>query len=686
MRPHHRRDRLRRPPSDRPPRRRRRPGPPPRSSGPASPSGRSTAPTSAGPPRPLGSSTWTCAPRMPSPSSSGTSGPTGSSIWPRSPMSATSWDKRRETLETNLMGTFHLFEAVRRFAPKARILFVSSSDVYGYLRPGERAHAFREERPGRGRQPLRLHQGRRRAPERVLRPSREDLDDRRRPALSPHRAGADGGFRLLGLGPPDRPDRKRQAPSRHQRREPRAAPRLHRRPRRRPGLRPAHEEGRARRGLQRLLGQGAVAQIGPPDAPLVLGAPDRGPGRPGEAPESRYPPSSPEPSGRSASGPAGSRASLCGKPFPTSWNPGGPRYEPEPARRHVLVTGGAGYIGSLLCGDLLRRGFRVTVIDRLMFGGNSLLAYLGHPAFAFHQGRRLRQKGDPALFQGRRFRRPPGGHRRLSGLRQGRRGGLLRLQPRRDAQRLRARRKGRGEALRLRLDLQQLRRRPGRPSGHRGVAPPSPIGLRRDPRSRPRDTSSGAPAAPAALPSSSASRRSSGRRPGPGSTSSSTSSCWEAVESGKLVVYQKEYNRSFVHIRDVVRAVGLVLEAPVAKVRGEVFNVGSNRGNYSKEEIARLIRKYVPGIEVEYKDLRYDGDMRDVKVAFDKIDRGAGLQDPDRRRGGDPGDGWITALRIPDGIGGRPEKRRGERLRGSGIADRSPGNPRGFPPRVGPPS
>jgi GDP-4-dehydro-6-deoxy-D-mannose reductase len=57
----------------------------------------------------------------------------------------TSWEKRRETLETNLMGTFHLYEANRRFAPKARTLFISSSDVYGYLEPGERAHAFKED-------------------------------------------------------------------------------------------------------------------------------------------------------------------------------------------------------------------------------------------------------------------------------------------------------------------------------------------------------------------------------------------------------------------------------------------------------------------------------------------------------------------------------------------------------------
>jgi len=50
-----------------------------------------------------------------------------------------SWERRRETLETNLMGTFYLFEAVRKFVPRARFLFVSSSDVYGILVPTEKA-------------------------------------------------------------------------------------------------------------------------------------------------------------------------------------------------------------------------------------------------------------------------------------------------------------------------------------------------------------------------------------------------------------------------------------------------------------------------------------------------------------------------------------------------------------------
>ncbi len=57
----------------------------------------------------------------------------------------TSWDKRRETMETNLMGTFFLFEAARRLAAAARILFVSSSDVYGSLAPRARRRPYSEK-------------------------------------------------------------------------------------------------------------------------------------------------------------------------------------------------------------------------------------------------------------------------------------------------------------------------------------------------------------------------------------------------------------------------------------------------------------------------------------------------------------------------------------------------------------
>jgi nucleoside-diphosphate-sugar epimerase len=52
----------------------------------------------------------------------------------------------------------------------------------------------------------------------------------------------------------------------------------------------------------------------------------------------------------------------------------------------VLITDGAGYIGSLLTGLLLNWGYHVTVVDNLLFGGESLLGYLHHPNFCFVEG------------------------------------------------------------------------------------------------------------------------------------------------------------------------------------------------------------------------------------------------------------------------------------------------------------
>ena len=53
---------------------------------------------------------------------------------------------------------------------------------------------------------------------------------------------------------------------------------------------------------------------------------------------------------------------------------------------HVLVTGGGGYLGSVLCLELLRGGHRVSVLDNLTFGGQALLPMLSHEGFRFVPG------------------------------------------------------------------------------------------------------------------------------------------------------------------------------------------------------------------------------------------------------------------------------------------------------------
>ena len=52
-------------------------------------------------------------------------------------------------------------------------------------------------------------------------------------------------------------------------------------------------------------------------------------------------------------------------------------------KQHILITGGAGFIGAYLTAVLLREGYRITVVDDLLFGGESLLSHFSNPNFHF---------------------------------------------------------------------------------------------------------------------------------------------------------------------------------------------------------------------------------------------------------------------------------------------------------------
>lgn len=87
----------------------------------------------------------------------------------------------------------------------------------------------------------------------------------------------------------------------------------------------------------------------------------------------------------------------------------------------------------------------------------------------------------------------------------------------------------------------------------------------------------------------------------------------------KLMIYEPDFRRSFLHVQDAARAIRLTIEAPLEAVGGEVFNVGNEGGNLTKREVVSLVCSLIDDVEVEYKEISVDGDMRDIGVSYEKI-------------------------------------------------------------------
>ncbi len=92
----------------------------------------------------------------------------------------------------------------------------------------------------------------------------------------------------------------------------------------------------------------------------------------------------------------------------------------------------------------------------------------------------------------------------------------------------------------------------------------------------------------------------------------------ELIVEKKLLVYGEQFWRPYVHVRDASRAVNLVLESNPEKVHGQVFNVGDTGENYTKGQLVSTIVQHLGG-SLEIKRVKKDEDPRDYRVDFQKI-------------------------------------------------------------------
>jgi nucleoside-diphosphate-sugar epimerase len=101
----------------------------------------------------------------------------------------------------------------------------------------------------------------------------------------------------------------------------------------------------------------------------------------------------------------------------------------------------------------------------------------------------------------------------------------------------------------------------------------------------------------------------------------------------ELVVFGEQFWRPYCHVSDFSNAMLKVLQAPQEKIAHEVFNVGDTGENYTKQMIVEAIRKQIPNCQVKY--VKTAEDPRDYRVDFSKIKNVLGFK--------------ITK-RVPDGI------------------------------------
>lgn len=275
----------------------------------------------------------------------------------------------------------------------------------------------------------------------------------------------------------------------------------------------------------------------------------------------------------------------------------------------ILVTGGAGYLGSVLCEHLLNHGYQVIAVDNLMYGQRSLFHLCANPHFQFAFGdvrdeglmRDLVDQADAliplaAIVGAAACDRDPGLARSIN-----------------------------LEAVHLLNDLRsshQLVIFPttnsgyGTKSGNAHCTEETPL----EPISLYGRTKVQAEAD--LLQSSNVITLRLATVFGVSSRMRLdllvNHFVYAAVTDGYITIFEKDFKRNYIHIRDVADCFIHCLEnaEPMA---GRPFNVGLDSANLSKEELARKVKAYVPNFYIHFASIGSDPDKRNYVVSNQRL-------------------------------------------------------------------
>jgi nucleoside-diphosphate-sugar epimerase len=99
---------------------------------------------------------------------------------------------------------------------------------------------------------------------------------------------------------------------------------------------------------------------------------------------------------------------------------------------------------------------------------------------------------------------------------------------------------------------------------------------------------------------------------------------YTAVAEGYIVIFEKDFKRNYVHIRDVADCMIHCIRHG-GQMTGRAYNVGLDSANLSKEELALKVKQYVPNFYIHFGAIGQDPDKRNYVVSSARL-RQAGFE------------------------------------------------------------
>lgn len=94
---------------------------------------------------------------------------------------------------------------------------------------------------------------------------------------------------------------------------------------------------------------------------------------------------------------------------------------------------------------------------------------------------------------------------------------------------------------------------------------------------------------------------------------------YRAISDRSLVLFEEHFRRNYIHVRDVAKAFLFGIEN-YDRMKGEPYNVGLSSANLTKRQLAEKIKEYIPGLYIHSAKIGEDPDKRDYIVSNDKIE------------------------------------------------------------------